>query len=203
MLRKKNKVYFFFNFLVDAAVSVVFFLKKLSEDGKKKEMETHCIISGHENITSYLVNLFRRAEKTIHISSPRINFDSKYLRELLTDVCRRGVKVNILVGEDSLSSSSSSSSSSSYLSLPAGCSVRMVKNFGPDIKSEFVACTPTVMKILTTVTDNGDGDGDDDRETDENSLLKILNQPIYKHNQSYIVIDFTVSIIGSFSRHQQ
>lgn len=143
-------------------------------------METHFLLTGKPRIVEYFGILFGSAKRTIQISCPRIDFESKTLHKLIFEPCQRKVKIEILTDEDCVSSSSAD--------LPLECTVRRVKHTGPSIGDEFVACTNTAMKLITKA-ENKEFSG----------FAKMLEQGIYRYNRSYVLIDSCTLIFGSFS----
>lgn len=147
-------------------------------------METTCCFVGHERIMDHVCELLGRARKSIYISSPQMDFTSPFFTHVLSDVCKNGVKVNILIQEDGIENASTTGA---LPSLPGGCFVRVVKNFGPKIKHELLPWTATIAEIL---------EKNKLAVAEADYVLNMMEKGIYRYNQSYIVVDSSVLIFG-------
>jgi hypothetical protein len=156
-------------------------------------METVCCVVDHERIMKHVYELMSGAKDSIYISTPLIDWTSSCgasdsMLDLIQGICTNGVQVNILVQEDGIILSPTGKATKTLPKLPLKCSVRIVKNFGPVLKDQLLAWTPTLVKIL------------EDNKTDErvDDVLSMVEKGIYRHNQSYILVDSLILVVGSF-----
>ena len=153
-------------------------------------MEVVCFIVDRERALKNVMDLLLGARESVFISVDTVNFSAllhhnRSLLSILEKICKTCV-VNILVSEDGIVCDESSDKIN-LPKLPTNCNVKFVKNSGPSVKSEFLPWTPTLKTLVKKNLH--------DKKVE--NFCALLQKGIYKHNQSYILIDTSILLFGS------
>lgn len=140
-------------------------------------MNPLCLFVDSELISKRVSDIIKSATSSIFIATPSLDFDVFLpLLSSSPDIINN-IEINILVAQDGLLK---------MPKLPRKCIVKIVENIGPRIKDELAFWTSTAEQIL---------DQSEMKEVDD--LKKNLDKFVYKFNQSFILVDNSVLIIGS------
>lgn len=157
-------------------------------------METICFLVDVDRIMEHVCDLLMTitdSKSIIYISTPYIDWDYTIIHhgkqitvyELINNICEVS-HVNILVKEGGILYNKSDI----LPRLPTSCNVKTVKNFGPILKDHFLPWTSTVEEIFNN--------NKSDEKIDH--AFETINRGIYSFNQSYILINNAIAVVGDF-----
>jgi hypothetical protein len=163
-------------------------------------------------IKTQIVQNLINAKSKIFISTPLLNFHTNIYHQhhqqeqnnnhysfltFIHEICEKNsnLMINILVSESGLTDKPE---------LPTKCFVNIIKKFGPSIKDQLLAYTPTLQKLLyeelRNNNNNSDGTSDEMDKIQIRDFIRYIDQNIYEYNFSYVMIDDRVLLFGDISR---